>query len=250
MPENPAAAAEPLRLHRYLAQCGVASRRKAEDLIVEGRVAVNGEIVVELGTKITPGVDQIQVDGQPVGRPETVAYLLYKPRGILTTMDDPFNRPTVVRFLPPSAPNVKPVGRLDQDTDGLLLLTNDGDLAFRLTHPRYGIEKEYRATVSGDVSEKTLAVLSKGVMVEGRKTAPAEVSIINSDPKGRETVLKIIIHEGRKRQVRLMCEVVGHPVIALRRVRLAFLKLKGLEPGQLRLLNKDELQRLRQSVNL
>ncbi len=250
MPEKPAAESEPLRLHRFLAQCGVASRRKSEEIILEGRVLVNGELITELGTKVDPLMDEVQVDGVTVGRPDHIAYLLFKPRGVVTTMDDPFNRPTVTRFLPPSAPNVKPVGRLDQETDGLLLLTNDGDLAYRLTHPRFGIEKEYKVTVAGDLTDKALDSLQRGVMVEGRKTSPAEVEVISRSSKERNTVLRMVIHEGRKRQIRNMCEIVGHPVTALRRVRLGFLKLKGLEPGQLRILTKEEIKRLRRESGL
>lgn len=240
---------EPLRLHRYLAKCGVASRRKAEDLIREGRVTVDGEVVTEMGTKVADGQD-IRVDGIRAEAPRLLYYVLYKPKGVLTTMSDPGGRPTIAEYLPSKDSALKPVGRLDKDTDGLIIITNDGDLAMRLTHPRYGVEKEYEAVVKGIPTEDALGRLRRGVMVEGRRTAPAEVSLAGSDPKGRRATVSLILHEGRKRQVRLMCEAVGHPVVSLRRVRIGLLRLKGMRPGECRLIGLKDVQALRRLVGL
>ena len=225
-------------------------RRKSEDLIVEGRVSVNGTQITTLGTKVDPTTDRVEVDGKQIQPPNHVVYMFNKPKGVITSMQDPHGRPTVAQYLPPESHNVKPVGRLDQDTEGLLLFTNDGDLAFRLTHPRHGVDKEYKATVRGVPDLRALDKLRNGVHVDGRKTAPAKVEIISRSDKGRQAVLKIIVHEGRKRQIRLMCEAVGHPVKNLKRLRFGHLKLTKLEPGQMRLLSKVEVDRLKKEVGL
>lgn len=252
MPENKQNAAEDnsLRLHRYIAQCGIASRRKAEIIIQEGRVLVNGEVVTELGTKVNPGVDSIEVDGKKIGLPDKVVYLFYKPRGVLTTLDDPHGRPTVASFLPPDSHGIKPVGRLDFDTDGLLLFTNDGELAFRITHPKYQIEKEYTVVVSGNPTDNALKRLARGVIIEGQKTSPAYVEFISYNAKKNLTTLKMVIHEGRKRQIRLMCQEVNHPVKTLRRIRIGFLKLHKMDPGQMVRLTKQDVERLKKLVKL
>jgi 23S rRNA pseudouridine2605 synthase len=229
-----------MRLHRYIAQCGVASRRKAEELIREGRVSVNGEPVTAMGVTVGPD-DVVEVDDTT---------LLNKPRGVLTTLSDPGRRPTVAQLLPPSARAVKPVGRLDMDTDGLLLLTNDGELAMRLAHPRYGVEKEYRAIVQGTPDARDLERLQRGVNIEGKKTAPAEAWLASASERAGTSVLQIVLHEGRKRQVRLMCEAVGHPVVSLTRVRIGPFRLKGMAPGQMRRLGVREVEALRRSVGL
>lgn len=241
---------ESVRLHRYLAQCGVASRRKAEEIIQEGRVTVNGSVVVELGTKVFPGHDKVEVDSSPISLPDHVVYLFYKPRGVMTTMDDPQGRPTVAKFLPPNARAVRPVGRLDYETDGLLILTNDGDLAFRLAHPRYGIEKEYVATVQGVPDDKSLRRMANGISIDGKKTSPCSVELVSVNQKKGEAKLKLTLHEGRNRQVRLMCQAINHPVKTLRRVRLGFLTLSKMEPGQMTLLSQTDVQRLRRLVKL
>ena len=241
--------AEPMRLHRFLAMCGVASRRKAEELIQEGRVTVNGETVRELGTKVGAD-DQVSFDGNPVHVQETVTYIMHKPKGVLTTMHDPQGRQTVKEYLPPNAPVVKPVGRLDRDTDGLLILTNDGELAMRLTHARYGVEKEYKAIVRGKVDDRTADRLRKGIVIEGYRTRPAEFEALGYDPKQDTTGLKIVLHEGRKRQIRLMADAVGHPVVSLRRVRIGNVVLKGLVPGEVRLLGQKDLKALSALVGL
>lgn len=239
----------PMRLHRYLAQAGVTSRRKAEVLILEGRVEVNGEIVAELGTKVGPE-DEVRVDGEVVRVLAAEVYVLNKPRGVVTTLSDERNRPTVRQLLPPSAHGIKPVGRLDMDTDGILVLTNDGELASRLTHPRYGVEKEYEAIVAGNPDDHALDRLARGVFIEGGRTSPADVAVVGLDRKSGNAKLRLVIHEGRKRQVRLMCEAVGHPVVSLRRTRFAHLKLKGMQPGECRRLGVVDVDKLRKAVGL
>jgi 23S rRNA pseudouridine2605 synthase len=237
------------RLHVRIAHSGLCSRRAAERLIQEGRVTVNGEIVIELGTRVSPG-DQVRVDGQPIGTAKQYTLVVYKPTGMVTTLSDPQGRRTIAHILPDYGVQLKPVGRLDMETEGLLLVTNDGELAHRLSHPRYGIEKEYQAIVRGITDEKALEQLRKGVYFEGRKSAPAKVEVIRAEPKTNSTGLRITIHEGRKRQVRLMCEAVGHPVISLKRVRLGPLVLKGMRSGEAKLLGQKDVNKLRELVGL
>ena len=237
------------RLHVRIARSGLCSRRAAESLILEGRVCVNGEPVVEMGFKVGPD-DEVSVDGETIGIAKSYTLLLNKPVGVVTTLSDPQGRPTIMQFLPRYGVQLKPVGRLDMDTEGLLMVTNDGELANRLAHPRYGVEKEYQATVRGVLSEKALGALREGVFVEGRRTHPAVVRVVFEDAKRNETVLSLTLHEGRNRQVRLMCEAVGHPVLALKRIRYGPFILKGMRPGEARLLGKKEVEELRRSVGL
>lgn len=237
------------RLHVRIAHSGLCSRRAAEKLIIEGRVDVNGTAIVELGYKVAPE-DVVRVDGIPLKTAKTYTLVINKPTGVVTTLSDPQGRPTIVRYLPDYGVQLKPVGRLDMDTEGLLLVTNDGELANRLAHPRYGVEKEYQAIVTGIPTEEALDRLRRGVFVEGRKTAPAWVEVIHAEPKSNTTGLRITIHEGRKRQVRLMCEAVGHPVQKLKRIRYGPLRLKGMRVGEARLLGKNEVDQLRELVGL
>lgn len=237
------------RLHVRIAHSGLCSRRTAEQLILEGRVTVNNEPVVVLGTKVTED-DVVAVDGEVLGVARLHTVVLNKPVGIVTTMSDPQGRPTVKRLLPDLGVPLKPVGRLDMDTSGLLLCTNDGELANRLMHPKYGVDKEYEVTVVGVPDEKALGRLAKGVFIEGRKTAPARVELLHRDPKGATSRLRITVHEGRKRQIRLMCQSVGHPVQKLERTRYAFLRLKGMRPGECRRLGQKEVDQLRKMVGL
>lgn len=238
------------RLHKRIAAAGICSRRAAEELIREGRVKVNGAVIVEMGVKVGPE-DRIEVDNRPIGFAKSYTLVMNKPVGYITTLSDPQGRRTVKELLPALPVQVKPVGRLDYDSEGLLLFTNDGHLAQRLTHPRYGVEKEYQAVVSGVPEEQELEKLRKGVWIpEGGKTAPAEVRLVHVDKKGVSAVLKITIHEGRKRQVRLMCEAIGHPVQSLRRTRIGPLVLKNLPPGACRKVGEKELEELRRAVKL
>jgi len=233
------------RLQKVIARAGVASRRKSEELILKGQVKVNGETVTTLGVKVDPLRDRIEVRGKPIRLPRMRLFAFYKPRGVITSMSDPRGRPVVADYFRAIPERVYPVGRLDRDTEGLLLVTNDGELANLLMHPRYGVEKCYRATVQGDPSEEALERLRRGVRLEDGLTAPAQVRRIR---RGKErTVLELVIREGRNRIVRRMCEAVGHPVLHLIRTRLAFITLKGLSPGTYRELTREEIKRLRSS---
>jgi len=209
-------------------------------------VKVNGE-VAELGRRVDPDTDQVEVDGTVIGvRPGSIYYLLNKPTGVVTTADDPQGRPTVVSLVPDD-PRVFSVGRLDMDTEGLLLLTNDGDLAHRLTHPSFGIEKEYLAEVEGVPSRGALRLLRDGVELDDGVTAPAKAAMAGSKPDG-PSQLRLIIHEGRNRQVRRMCEAVGHPVRRLVRTRIGPINDTRLKPGEWRELAQDELRSLERAV--
>jgi 23S rRNA pseudouridine2605 synthase len=231
------------RLQKVLASRGWGSRRVCEELIAAGRVTVNGE-VAQLGRRVA-GDDRVEVDGAPVGiRPELVHYLLNKPAGVLSTASDPQGRRTVVQLVP-DEPRVFPVGRLDADTEGLLLLTNDGELANRLAHPSHGVEKEYLATVAthgGPVSAGAIRRLREGVELDDGATAPARVS------QPSPGVLRITIHEGRNRQVRRMCEAVGHPVTRLVRTRIGPLRDRRLRPGTWRHLTAAEIRDLARAI--
>lgn len=238
---------EEMRLHRFIAQAGVCSRRKAEDLILKGRVSVNGEPVTALGTKVGAG-DRVTVDGSPVRLQGTLTLVMYKPRGVLTTMSDERGRKTVKDLLPRLDSVVKPVGRLDKDTEGLLLFTNDGELATRLAHPSGSVEKEYEAVVRGSVTDATAKRLASGVTIEGRRTRPAQCGIVSRQKE--TTKLALVLKEGRKRQVRLMCEAVGHKVVSLKRIRYGTLRLKGMHPGECRILSRQQLEALKKLVGL
>ena len=234
-------AADGERLQKVLARVGLGSRRVCEELIGEGRVTVDGA-VAELGCRVNVESARIEVDGAPVGvRPGLVYYLLNKPAGVVTTASDPHDRPTVVDLVPDD-PRVFPVGRLDAQTEGLLLLTNDGDLAHRLTHPSFGVDKEYLAEVEGRPSPAAVRRLREGVVLEDGRTAPARAVLVEA------SVLRITIHEGRNRQVRRMCEAVGHPVARLVRTRIGPLVDRSLAPGSHRTLVAEEMQALRRAV--
>jgi 23S rRNA pseudouridine2605 synthase len=225
------------RLQKVLAQVGVGSRRVSEDMIASGRVTVNGE-VARLGRRVDPATDRIAVDGVPLSvRPGLVYYLLNKPAGVVSSASDPQGRQTVVDLVPPE-PRVHPVGRLDADSEGLLLLTNDGDLTFHLTHPRFGVEKEYLVAVEGRLRPTEIRRLREGVVLEDGVTAPARVALVEP------TLARITIHEGRNRQVRRMCAAVGHPVVRLVRVRIGPLADRSLAPGEWRPLSFAEVRSL------
>jgi pseudouridine synthase len=226
-----------MRLNAFLGRAGVASRRKADELIVAGRVTVNGE-PGQLNTFVS-GDDIVEVDGRPVTKQRLAYVLLHKPAGVVTTARDPGGRPTVVELVDHEA-RVVPVGRLDVDTTGALLLTNDGALAHRLAHPRYEVDKVYEVEVAGSPSDDALRKLAEGVELEDGPTVPAEVRRLGPSR------LELTLHEGRKHQVKRMCEAVGHPVERLHRARYASLTLDGLDPGEWRELTADEVQALRE----
>ena len=237
---------EPIRLQKYIADCGVTSRRRAEIMISEGRVIVNGRVVDRQGVKIDPQVDQVMVDGKKLildrDAPKKTL-LLYKPIGYVTTMDDPQNRPLVKDLYADLKDRLFPVGRLDINTSGLLLCTNDGELANQLMHPRYKFEKEYQITVAGSFGKSDLATLRGGVELEDGPAQPLKAEIKHSH--SRQSELLMVISEGRNRQVRRMMTALGFPVISLRRTRLAFLTLAKVEKGAWRWLQESEIDRLR-----
>jgi 23S rRNA pseudouridine2605 synthase len=238
-----------IRLQKLIAQAGVASRRAAEKLIAEGRVTVNGETVREMGTKADPSHDDIRVDGRRIKSAERLRYiLLYKPAGYVTTRSDPQRRSTVIDLLRGVKEYIYPVGRLDYDTEGLLLLTNDGDLAVRLTHPRHGVKRTYEARVAGIPDDEALEQLRRGIPLDGRRTLPADVSLLNKRRVAGDGVLAITIREGRNRQVRRMLEAVGHPVKKLTRVGIGPLSDRGLKPGTWRELTRQEVERLKSGI--
>jgi 23S rRNA pseudouridine2605 synthase len=231
------------KLQKVLARAGFGSRRVCEDLIEDERVSVNGT-PAHLGQRVDLDTDRVEVDGVPVSiREGLVYYLLNKPRGVVTTASDPQGRPTVVELVP-AEPRVFPVGRLDVDTEGMLLLTNDGDLTHRLTHPSFGIEKEYVAEVEGRPSPAVLRRLREGVELDDGVTAPAKASLVS--PR----VVRLTIHEGRNRQVRRMLEAVGHPVTRLVRTRIGPLAERSLKPGEWRELTLAEVRSLAEASNL
>lgn len=237
------------RLQKYLASCGVDSRRACEKLIAQGRVQVNGQVVTIQGTKIDPAVDQVTVDGKKVTIEEKSIYvLLNKPVGYVSTVKDPQNRPTVIDLLQDVQERVFPVGRLDYETEGLLLLTNDGELSYRMTHPKFKVVKTYIATIQGCVSSEKLDQLRNGVMLEDGKTKPAKIKVIRQGKY--RTTIEIKISEGRNRQIRRMCKVIGHPVLELRRTSVDKLTLEGVATGEYRYLNQDEILQLRAKVQL
>jgi 23S rRNA pseudouridine2605 synthase len=234
------------RLQKFLASSGVASRRHSETLIRQGRISVNDEPAT-LGMKVDPETDTIRVDGVEVG-PQAKRYvMLNKPAGVITTADDPQGRPTVVDLVDIDE-RVVPVGRLDADTTGLLLLSNDGELAHRLTHPSFGVTKIYRALVQGSIPNTAISSLAKGVELEDGMTAPAEVRCMQRSKD--KSLVELAIHEGRNRQVRRMLDAVGHPVLDLVRVRFGPLALGDLAPGATRDLNAKEIRQLRKAVGL
>jgi pseudouridine synthase len=240
-----------IRLQKILSSAGVASRRAAERLIVEGRVTVNGEAIRELGTRADPATDDIRVDGRRVRIAERRRYyLLNKPRGYVTTRADPEHRPTVLDLLKGVREYVYPVGRLDYDSEGLLLLTNDGELAAHLMHPRHGLERVYEARVRGVPGLSALRHLARGVLLDGRRTRPAEVTLAETGrgQRGDQAIVRITLREGRTRQVRRMCEAVGHPVVRLKRVRIGPISDPRLPPGAFRELTADEVRRLKAAL--
>ncbi|UII54689.1 rRNA pseudouridine synthase [Cytobacillus spongiae] len=236
------------RLQKVIAHAGFASRRKAEELIVEGRVKVNGKVVKELGVKVSPS-DRVVVDGIPVEREEPVYFMFYKPRGVISSVKDDKGRKVVTDFFENIEQRIYPVGRLDFDTSGLLLLTNDGEFANLLMHPKNEIEKVYVAKVKGIPSRENMKLLERGIKLEDGKTAPAKTKLLSMDKKKQTAIVELTIHEGKNRQVRRMFEAIGHEVMKLKRERYGFLTLKGLTPGEIRELSPHEVKQLRTLAN-
>lgn len=229
------------RLQKILAQAGIASRRKAEELIREGKVRVDGMVVTEMGVRVDPATQKIECNGRPVFSLEKKVYiLLHKPAGFLSTVRDPQGRPIVTDLLPNIKERIYPVGRLDLDTEGALLLTNDGELAQAVLHPSREVKKTYVAKIKGRPGPKKLAALSRGIELEGKKTWPAEITVLASEKQ--TTTIQIVIHEGRKRQVRKMFEAVGHPVLQLKRMAYGQLALGELKPGKYRFLPPGDIK--------
>lgn len=236
-----------VRLQKYLADAGVASRRKAEELIAQGKVKVNGQVVTEMGLKIDPQKDEVTYLDKKISTKETkmVYIMLHKPEGYVTTAKEQFGRPAVVDLVKGVNTRIFPVGRLDYDTSGLLLLTNDGDLTYKLTHPKHDVDKTYIAKLYGIPDEGALQKFRRGVVIDGVRTKPAKIQIIEKDKDGRFCTAEIIIHEGRNRQVRKMCESIKHPVAQLRRVATGELKLGDLQKGKFRHLTEKEVKYLK-----
>ena len=234
-------------MQKILSQAGIASRRASEQLMLDGRVTVNGTTMRELGTKADPARDDIRVDGRRVKVPERHRYiLLNKPPGYVTTRSDPHKRPTVIDLIAEVRDYVYPVGRLDFDTAGLLILTNDGELAARLTHPRHGIARVYEARVLGVPDMHDIARLAKGILIEGRRTQPANVNVLHA--RSDDALLEITVREGRNRQVRNMCDAIGHPVSSLRRVAIGPIRDPKLPLGRWRDLGDAEVARLQNAA--
>lgn len=236
------------RLQKVMAHAGVASRRKSEEIIEAGRVKVNGVVVTELGTKVSSS-DEVTVDGVPITKEQKIYVLLNKPRETISTVDDPKDRETVLDLVEAIDERIYPVGRLDWDTTGALLLTNDGELAHRLMHPSYEFKKTYVVKAKGWVSKKMGQQLARGVVIDGEKTAPANVTIMSYDGKTDTTMVRITLHEGRNHQVKNMFESIGTPVEKLTREAFGFLTTDGLAFGEWRFLTPHEIKQLHHQVN-
>lgn len=232
-----------MRINKYIAHAGLASRRKAEELIKGGLVTINGQVVTELATNVKNG-DRVEVSGQPVYNEEKVYYLLNKPRGVISSVSDDKGRKTVIDLLPDVKERIYPVGRLDWDTTGVLILTNDGDFTDEMIHPRNEIDKVYLARLKGLATKENLRPLTRGVVIDGKKTGPARYKIIKVEPDKNRSVVELTIHEGRNHQVKKMCQAVGLLVDKLSRTQFGTLNLQGLQPGQARRLTKKEVSQL------
>lgn len=235
---------EEIRLQKYIADCGITSRRKAEELIKQGKIKVNGQIVYELGTKINPQKDIVLYQNEKIKQKQKNVYiLLNKPIGYVTTVKDQFERPSVLDLVKVKQ-RVVPVGRLDMYTSGALILTNDGDFVYQVTHPKHEINKTYTVTIKGIITEQDVEHLKKGVKIEEYVTKPAKVKILKTDLEKNSSRLEITIHEGKNRQIRKMCETVGYPVLALHRSKISGIGVKDLPLGKWRFLSKQEVERI------
>lgn len=235
---------EEIRLQKYLAECGISSRRKAEELILQGKVKVNGNVVVELGTKIIPNKDKVEYENKEVKLQNDFVYiLLNKPIGYITTVKDQFHRDSVLDLVKVNK-RIVPVGRLDMYTSGALILTNDGDFVYQVTHPKHEISKTYTVTIKGIVTQDEVKVLQDGVKIEDYITKPAKVKILKTDLDKNSSRLEITIHEGKNRQVRKMCEAIGHQVLALHRSKVSGIGVKDLPLGKWRYLTNKEVEKI------
>lgn len=235
-----------MRINKYIASCGVASRRKAEEIILDRRVKVNGEIVSELSFNIDENKDIVEIDGKVISLSENHVYIvLNKPEGYITTVKDQFDRPSVLDLVTDIKERVYPIGRLDYETSGLLILTNDGDLTYKLTHPKHEVDKTYVALVKGQPTYEELKNFRDGLEIEDYKTAPAKIRVVDVNEEKNYSKCEIKIHEGRNRQVRKMCKAINHPVLRLRRIAMGDIRLKGLRVGEYRHLTKEEIEYLK-----
>lgn len=230
------------RLQKVMAHAGVASRRKSEEIIAAGRVKVNGEIVTAMGTKVDPQKDTIEVDGEEIEKEKKVYLKLYKPTGYVTTVKDPQGRKTVLDLIEGVDKRIYPAGRLDLDSSGLLLLTNDGDLTHKITHPSHELDKEYEVVINGQLNDQEIKHFKEGIDLQEGRTAPAEIKKVNED--SQNTTYKVIIHEGMNRQIRRMFDVLGYKVVSLIRVRIGSITLGSLKPGEHKALSREEVQDL------
>ena len=235
-----------MRINKYIALCGVASRRKAEELILAGRVTVNDEVMTELSYKVDEENDIVKVDDKLIKEENKLVYiLLNKPEGYITTVKDQFDRPSVLDLVSDIKERVYPIGRLDYETSGLLLLTNDGDLTYKLTHPKHEVDKTYVARVKGKLTKEEIERFKSGLKIEDYTTAPAKLKVIKYDEQRDSSLLEIKIHEGKNRQVRKMCKAINHPVLRLRRSAMGKIKIGDCEIGKYRYLTEDEIKYLK-----
>lgn len=235
-----------MRINKYIASCGIASRRKAEEIILQKRVSVNGKVVEELSFNIDENEDIVEIDGVQIGLDEKEVYIvLNKPEGYITTVKDQFDRPSVLDLVSDISERIYPIGRLDYETSGLLILTNDGDLTYKLTHPKHEVDKTYMAIVKGIPTIDEMNKFEEGLYIEDYKTAPAKIRIMKRDEEKNYAICEIKIHEGRNRQVRKMCRAIGHPVLRLRRVAMGKITLRETKVGEYRHLTTEEVEYLK-----
>ena len=235
-----------MRINKYIASCGVASRRKAEEIILEGRVSINKKIINELSYNVDELNDKVEIDGKEIKLADKNVYIvLNKPEGYITSVKDQFDRPSVLDLVKDIKERVYPIGRLDYETSGLLILTNDGDLTYKLTHPKHEVDKTYAAIVKGIPTAEEMKNFEEGLYIEDYKTAPAKIKLVRNEIEKNYSICEIKIHEGRNRQVRKMCRAINHPVLRLRRVAMGKIRLQKLEVGEYRYLSDKEIEYLK-----
>ena len=235
-----------MRINKYIASCGVASRRKAEEIILDGRVTVNGKLVTELAFNIDEEKDIVEIDGEQIGVEKNNVYIvLNKPEGYITTVKDQFDRPSVLDLVKDIDERVYPIGRLDYETSGLLILTNDGDLTYKLTHPKHEVDKTYMAIVKGVPNAQEIKNFEEGLYIEDYKTAPAKIKVVKINEEKNYSICQIKIHEGKNRQVRKMFKAINHPVLRLKRTAMGKIRIGECEIGKYRYLTEDEVKYLK-----